>query len=152
MRDAHLEARFWSKVRRSEGCWEWTAARNPMSGYGVFRIGRKSAGTGRTETAHRMAWLLTNWIIPNGKHVLHRCDNRRCVRPDHLFLGTHVENVADMIAKGRHQNGYTLNPPERCKRGHEFTQSNTALDDHGNRRCRQCARMWARIYRQRAAA
>lgn len=159
MRDPVFEQRFWSKVRKSDdgGCWEWTGARCKQDGklwYGVMRVGSKRMGTGKVEYAHRIAWLLTHWLIPrDNKFVLHRCDNPACVRPDHLFLGTHAENMADMDEKGRRQNGYTKSPPTHCKRGHEFTSENTAQDEHGNRRCRACSNMWGRVYRlQRRAA
>lgn len=146
--------RFWEKVNKAhgDGCWEWTAARLQQDGkewYGVFRVGSKVMGTAQTQYAHRMAWLLTHWLIPRGKSVLHRCDNPACVRPDHLFIGTHLDNMADMNAKGRGNNAYTINPPTHCKRGHEFSETNTATDSHGNRRCRMCAAMWTRIYSAR---
>lgn len=153
MRDLRFEARFWSKVDKApyEQCWEWKAATNPQSGYGVIRVGSKIMGTARTETAHRVSWLLAHWLIPRDKHVLHKCDNRRCVRPDHLYLGTHQDNMGDVAARGRHNNAYTINPPTHCKRGHEFNAANTAKDSNGNRRCRACGAMWTRVYSGREA-
>ena len=94
-----LEDRFWSKVRKSENCWEWTACVN-QQGYGQFN------GKPRWSTcmlAHRVAWCITNGPIPEGIHILHRCDNPLCVRPDHLFLGDQADNMRDMAAKGRHR-------------------------------------------------
>lgn len=78
-------------------CWPWTASfyRN---GYGQIGIGGRGAGvTG----AHRVAWERAYGPIPEGKWVLHKCDNRRCQRPDHLFLGDNPSNVDDMLSKGR---------------------------------------------------
>jgi hypothetical protein len=90
-----LEMRFWDKVRIGDGCWEWTAHAH-ISGYGIFRVGRK------LEKASRFSWSLANGPIPRGMLVLHRCDNPSCVRPGHLFLGTHQDNADDKMAKGRH--------------------------------------------------
>ena len=87
--------RFWTKVDKSGDCWVWTAARNEL-GYGNFCNAER-----RTELAHRASWRLTYGPVPDEMNVLHRCDNPPCVRPDHLFLGTDADNVADMIAKGR---------------------------------------------------
>lgn len=92
---ATLEHKFWRGVQKSDGCWEWTRYRLP-NGYG-----RASAEGGGMDYAHRVSWRLHFGEIPSGLYVCHRCDNRSCVRPDHLFLGTHQDNMDDMKAKGR---------------------------------------------------
>lgn len=92
---ANLEARFWPKVQRTDGCWLWTAALFP-NGYGCI-----ADKPGPAKGTHRVAWELTNGPIPAGMFVLHRCDNRRCVRPDHLFLGTQRDNMRDRNQKQR---------------------------------------------------
>jgi hypothetical protein len=89
-----LGARLWPRVTRGDGCWEWTGTRGEK-GYG------RLTADGRTVQAHRLAWELTNGPIPAGLHVLHRCDNPPCVRPEHLFLGSNLDNIADRHAKGR---------------------------------------------------
>lgn len=94
--DCTIEMRFWGFVNKAapNGCWEWTASRR-QKGYGQFWMGNTMKRT------HRLSWELLRGPIPDGLHVLHNCDNRLCVNPDHLRLGTHQENIAEMIAKGR---------------------------------------------------
>ena len=91
-----MDTAFWSKVRTGEGCWEWTGAVG-NHGYGILN---RKAIRHTNILAHRYSWYLTHGEFPSG-YVLHTCDNRRCVRPDHLWLGSQAENLADMRAKGR---------------------------------------------------
>lgn len=97
-----IQERFWEKVDRSGECWFWTGCIN-NSGYGQFSL------DGWMQKAHRIAWILTNGPIPSGTGhhgtcVCHRCDNPLCVRPEHLFLGTHDDNMRDKKAKHRQGN------------------------------------------------
>jgi hypothetical protein len=83
----------------NSGCWLWTRA-TEVSGYGSITVGRGPTKNGN-EKAHRFSWRLHKGEIPAGMQVLHRCDVRSCVNPDHLFLGTPKDNYDDMVAKGR---------------------------------------------------
>lgn len=105
MARATLSDRFWKKVdRRQAGeCWPWTASLHDK-GYGQIYLA-EAEGESRKEFAHRVAWLLTSGSIPEGLHVLHKCDNRSCCNPEHLFLGTNGDNVADKVKKGRQEKG-----------------------------------------------
>jgi hypothetical protein len=98
MHGATLQQRFDHYVSRSEGCWEWTGSRD-SNGYGRLNV------SGKPELAHRLSWRLHVGEISPDQHVLHRCDNPPCVRPDHLFLGDQIANNADMKAKGRFRPG-----------------------------------------------
>lgn len=90
-----LSVRFWEKVQKTDTCWIWLGAIDNV-GYGSIRI------NGQTFRSHRVSYELKYGSIPNNDLcVLHRCDNRRCVNPDHLFLGTKKDNTFDMINKGR---------------------------------------------------
>lgn len=86
--------RFWSKVKKSDDCWEWQAAIQ-TNGYGVFTVNRKA------NAAHRWIYQQINGAVGFGIHICHHCDNKKCVRPDHLFAGTRSDNMRDCARKGR---------------------------------------------------
>jgi hypothetical protein len=90
-----VEEVFWSHVRRgpAESCWEWQG-RIYGDGYGRF--------LGYLAT-HRLAYYFTTGVDPEELLVCHHCDNPPCCNPDHLFLGTHADNMRDMVQKGRHR-------------------------------------------------
>jgi len=131
MTNQYLEERFWNKVDRFEPnkCWLWMAYVR-KDGYGEFML------NGRCLPASRVSWFLTHGRHSK-KHVLHKCDNRRCVNPDHLYEGTQKDNVMDMINRKRHW----AQKNNRCHRGHEYNAINTRIYK-GRRYCRPCQNKW----------
>lgn len=101
-----FEIRFWSKVRKSQGCWIWQAA--IAKGHGDYgKLGKNRLKDGWIP-AHRASWILNRGPIPKNLRVLHRCPggaNPKCVNPDHLYLGTDKDNAMDTIRDGRHGGG-----------------------------------------------
>jgi len=86
-------------------CWNWTSALD-TSGYGAFWL------DGKSTSAHRLAWKIFNGHIPDGMLTLHKCDNPACVNPDHMFLGTDMDNMIDMDSKNRRSTGPRLKEGE----------------------------------------
>lgn len=124
-----LEDRFWCKVEKSAtGCWNWTgSARN---GYGCINT------PSGTEYAHRLSYIWHSGEIPDALVVRHRCDNRLCVRPDHLELGSKADNSRDMVERGRSpRNPRALNT--HCLRGHLLDEANTYWWNRA-RQCKAC--------------
>lgn len=113
-----VEQRFWKYVQKSDGCWAWTGTADG-SGRGRLNI-NVSYKRCVPDLAARISWKISKGPIPDKLFVLHRCDNPNCVNPDHLFLGTQLDNIKDMVAKGRvatgeRRNSAKLTDEEVCR-------------------------------------
>lgn len=127
LRQILVQERIVGNVDRDErGCWNWRGALT-SGGYGTMNL--KAEGIG---TAHRASWFAYR-EHPGSLYVLHRCDNRSCCNPAHLFLGTPADNSRDMVSKGRHISPMTRR--HHCPRGHPYDGRNI----NGARICKRCA-------------
>lgn len=132
-------SRFWAAViKKDSGCWGWSKCLDDR-GYGLIQFkGRKG------QRASRVSWEIHYGPIPAGLCVCHRCDNPSCTRPDHLFVGTHADNMRDAANKKR----FPLQQVTHCPKGHEYTNANTSMKNlpsgGTSRSCRTCARYYAR--------
>lgn len=95
-----LATRFWRHVLKTDTCWLWQGQRD-HEGYGLIWMRRETTGKQGGFLAHRVSWMVNVGPLDASVCVLHRCDNPACVNPDHLFLGSQVDNIRDMTAKGR---------------------------------------------------
>lgn len=99
-----MKTRIMSKVDVDRnGCWIWKGSYR-KSGYGKMNVGSKASGTRHTATASRVSYETFVGPIPDGMVICHKCDNPKCVNPNHLFVGTFKDNYDDMVAKGRRNN------------------------------------------------
>lgn len=126
--DAEYLERLKSRILvDANGCWLYQRFRQ-RGGYCDISY------RGDNLRAHRVMFAIVNGPIPKGLNVLHKCDVRHCINPDHLFLGTISDNKQDEIKKGRN---YERNRPA-CPHGHAYTESNTGIDGRGHRHCKAC--------------
>lgn len=125
-----LEERFWGKVHKRDGCWAWGGAKS--QGYGYITKGGRGEGVVR---APRLSYQIHFGEIPEGMVVRHKCDNPECTNPDHLQIGTHADNMSDLVDRRRHHRHLQTH----CINGHEFNEQNTYTHPKtGHRYCKVC--------------
>lgn len=123
----HIESRISAKTKIVGDCFEWTGQLN-QDGYGIISFKNKDY------RVHRLAWILKNGEEPNGM-LLHKCDNRKCLNLNHLYIGDHKQNAADAVSRNRLFAQRIMS----CPKGHIYDEKNTRLYK-GRRSCRACDR------------
>jgi len=123
------EYRFLDKITKTNTCWLWNAHINyKVGGYGAFKFRNRMYG------AHVVSYILFKGEVPKGKEVCHiHSGNRHCVNPEHLYIGTHKQNMQDRLRDGNHP----MKNKTHCKHGHEFTKENIFYQK-GNKNWRGC--------------
>lgn len=133
--------RVLDKTLVGDGCWEYGGSADSR-GYGRVFVEITPEGKNKLALAHRAVYEAMVGPIPDGMLLCHHCDNPRCVRPDHVFVGSAVDNSRDMCAKGRQGSGPRPHTKRtHCPNGHPYSDDNLYLDKHGWSHCRTCRSM-----------
>lgn len=131
---SYQNLRSYYTINEATSCWEWTKLSCTSAGYGQVLFLNKM------RYAHRVSYYLHHPgnDLDSVYQVMHSCDNRKCINPSHLSLGTNQDNVHDMLRKGRAKGRFT--GVTSCVNGHEFTTDNTYIKPNGYKACRTCKR------------
>jgi hypothetical protein len=137
-----LKKYFFERVTKTNSCWEWN--RSTANGYGqFFEPGKKPA---IKQIAHRFSYKIHFGEIPEGLFVCHKCDNRKCVNPNHLFIGTALDNNRDTWKKGRGKTPFKIR--KRCSVGHKYQTTTTRKDGRVYNTCLKCRNISRDIQRR----